>query len=223
MLSARSARPASQRSPSARRGPGAAPWCWRYGRGPQRVAAHREGPPRSCGRFPAYLAKDAARRQTGVNAEAARPGAARAWSLAPSRGVFQAGSVGVGRTASFSASFSALGESTRAAPPSWSCGTSSALAAWRRRLARCTTPVRLRERAPRVPEAPPVCGGPGCLPFFFLFPFSLFLGCLCLSPGPWWAPLLPDPTLASLQSVLCPEATQGVAHMPRSRPGFLGR
>lgn len=43
--------------------------------------------------------------------------------------------------------------------------------------------MRLRERAPRVPEAPPVCGGPGCLPFFFLFPFSLFLGCLCLSPG----------------------------------------
>lgn len=52
-----------------------------------------------------------------------------------------------------------------------------------RRLARCTTLVRLRERAPRVPEAPPVCGGPGCLPFFFLFPFSLFLGCLCLSPA----------------------------------------
>lgn len=109
-----------------------------------------------------------------MNVEAARPGAARAWSLAPSRGVFQAGSVGVGRTALFSASFSALGESTRAAPLSWSCGASSALAAWRG-ASRGARRWCVLENVPLA--SPKLCrsaGGLAAFPFssFFLFLFS---------------------------------------------------
>lgn len=215
MLSARPARPASQRSPSARRGPGAAPRCWRYGRGPQWVTAHREGPPRSCGRFPAYLAKDAARRQTGVNGEAARPGAARAWSLAPSRGVFQAGSVGVGRTASFSASFSALGESTRAAPPSWSCGMSSALAAWRG-ASRGARRRCVLENAPLVsPKLRRSAGGLAAFPFSSFFPFLFSSGvsvCLPGRGGPLFSQILLSPLCSLFSarrqlrgSLTCPE------------------